>query len=621
MKRRSFLSNCMGALGVVSGAASRATAAKPGSATTSDRHDRALPKLSISTDFGVPAHWARVVEFAQAHGMARLVYWGVDTRDIYLYPKYPGLLPADWRSDVEEARRRIKSAAAATSAAGMEFWFVLQVLEMPAVVAVEAVWNPPSLAHARRQAPQLFNKYGEPDMSSDRVYDFIRDQLDELHQLVPDLAGIEMWVVEDAGVQIASLEHQDISIAAICGRLVESVHDWASQKRIRLDVDLHTAGGDPVTRYGLLRAAQRHDDILVSADNVVGDFNLCLPFHKDLAQAATTNPIAIHFDFNGEYWGRNFVPTSALTQYADHIERALRLGAVYLDGRVATIHNRWSPYANVLPSRLRFYPAIAKTSPNLPLPPDLNIPSTDTLGCFNAEFFCRRVRDPQTQPEDVLGDFLREEFGNRTKPLVPAFLRLQHTLGNLFFADANYYGFQSVLPDPTAMDLGYLSTQLTLPQGTEFPTPEIRQVIAGKRGYKFAFAGWPIPLGHLCAGFGAMVFDKQQGLEEAQELLREVRSATRDLSTADGKFLVRLFEDLEYFARGRRYLFEAQVHYFLLKTGKDSDGFPNRARLAGLCGEIRAVTGEWEKRYPGGRYLMAERLKQWLNILGKFDSA
>jgi len=603
-------------MGVIAGAPSYPLRAAESTAdATVDKDRRQLAKLSLSTDFGAPAHWGRVVEFARAHSISRLVYWGVDAKDIYLYPKYSGLLPADWRAEVEEARERIRSAAAATRNAGMEFWFVFQVLEVPVMVAVEAVWNRPSLAHARRQAPQLFNKYGEPDMSSDRLYDYIREQLHELHALVPDLSGIEMWVVEDAGVQIASLEHQEISMEAICGRLVDSVHDWTSHTGIRLDVDLHTAGGDPNTRNGLLRAAQRHGDVIVSADNVIGDFNLFLPFHQGLVEAAATNPIAVHFDFNGEYWGRNFVPTSALSQYASHIEEARKLGALYLDGRVATIHNRWSPHANVLPSRAQFYPAIAKTSPDLPLPPDLNIPSTDTLGCFNAEFFCRKVRDSQTQPQEVLVDFLHREFGEHSKSLVPAFLRLQHTLGNLFFADTNYYGFQSVLPDPTAMDLGYLSDQLLLPAGTEFPTADIRKVISAKTGYKFAFAGWPTPEGHLCGGTSAIIFDKQAGLEEAQEILREVRKAAQELASTDRDFLVRLFEDLQYFARARRDLIEAQIHYFLLRKGKQMDGFPDRSRLESLCGDIQVVIREWEHRYPGGRYLLAERLKQWLPTL------
>ena len=168
------------------------------------------------------------------------------------------------------------------------------------------------------------------------------------------------------------------------------------------------------------------------------------------------------------------------------------------------------------------------------------------------------------------------------------------------------------------MNLGYLSDQLILPEGAEFPTPELRQMIAGKEGYHFAFAGWPTPLGHLCAGTSSIIFDKQAGLEEAQEILDEVRKTTQNLEATDRDFLVRQFEDLVYVARARRYLIEAQVHYYLLKQGKRVDEFPDRSRLEQLRGSLEAVMRKWETLYPGGRYQVAEQLKDWL---GAFSSA
>ena len=315
--------------------------------------------------------------------------------------------------------------------------------------------------------------------------------------------------------------------------------------------------------------------------------------------------------------GAELRPTSALEQYATHIEEARKWGALYIDGRVSTAHDGESPHANVLPSRRSYYPALAKVSSATPLPRNLEIPSTDTLGCFNAQFFCRRVKDPQSQPPDAVLDFACREFGQNSKALVPPFLRLQHVLANLFFADTNYYGAQSLIPDAAFMELGYLSTHITLPQGAEFPTAEIRNVISSKRGYKLAFAGWPTPVGHICAGSSSIIFDKQDGLEEAQQILREVRKAAQDLGSTDRDFLVPLFEDLEYFARARRYLIEAQVHYYLLKRGNREDGFPDRSRLADLRSKLEVVMQEWETRYPGGRYLMAERLKNWVQILSK----
>jgi hypothetical protein len=573
------------------------------------------PRLSLSTDSGTPAHWGRVVDFARTHSVSRLVYWGIDGKDVYLYPKYPGLLPTDWRGEVEEARQRFRNAAAATTQAGMEFWYVFQVLQLPVVSAVETVWDRPSTAHARLHAPQLFNKFDEPDMESANVYQFIADQLDEVRSLAPQLKGIELWVMECAGVQVGALEHQQISTESICGRIVGAVHSYLAKSGIALDVDLHTAGGDPVARAGLLHAAQQFPDVMVSGDNVVGDFNPFLPFNKHLADAAATNPIAVHFDLNGEYWGRNFVPTSALNQYSVHIEEARKLGASYIDGRVSTAHDKWSPHANVLPSRRRLYPGLGKVSDGKPLPADLDIPSTDTLACVEAEFFCRRVNDPQVQPQDSARDSLCREFGPEAKALVPTYMRLEHNLGNLFFADRNYYGFQSVLPDSANMDLGYLSTQITLPEGTEFPTPDLRKEITAKRGYRFAFAGWPVPLGHLCGGTSAILFDKEQGLAEGEEIRSQAKDVLRHHAPADRAFLDRLFEDLVYFAKSRRLLMEAQVHYYLLKRGLQGDTPPDPARLKKLSEDIRGLAEEWSARYPGGRYLLAERLLPWVKTM------
>jgi hypothetical protein len=603
-------------MGLIAGGSSPVSLAGNSARTASAGGDnQQKAKLSLSTDFANPAHWDRVIEFASKHEVSRLVYWGFDSfdsRGVFLYPRRPKLLPEQSRVQVERERGLLRSAAAKTTRAGMEFWYVFPVLQLP-VVGTDS--KPPTLDHARQAAPDLFNKDGEPDMASDKIYEYLGNQISELRELAPQLSGIELWCVEGAAVEVASLQRQGLSTPAICARIVDTAHACLAHTSIRLDVDLHTPGGDPVTRKGLLNAAKRHRDVIVSADNVIGDFNLFLPFHMDLVEAAKTNPIAVHFDLNGEYWGRNFVPTSALDQYVAHIEEARRLGAVYLDGRVATVHNVWSPHANVLPSRLKFYPKIAGISAAAPLPPDLFIPSTDTLGCFNAEFFCRRGKDPQTQARDVLVDFLSREFGEHAKSMVPAFLRLQHTLGNLFFADTNYYGFQSILPSSSLMGLGYLSDQLILPEGTEFPTPELRKMISGKGGYHFAFAGWPTPLGHLCAGTSAIIFDKQAGLEEAQEILGEVRKAAQDLESTDRDFLVRQFEDLVCMARARRYLIEAQVHYYLLKQGKRVDEFPDRSRLEQLRESLEAIMHEWETRYPGGRYQVAEQLKDWLGNL------
>lgn len=302
-------------------------------------------KLGLSTDFGSERHWTRLVEFASAHAVDRLVWWGDCSHyqgDPFVYRKYPGLLPDDKREGAEHVAGSLRYAAELARGVGMEIWCVYQVLQLPDVKLARAVM------------PELFNAEGEPDMAGDLVYQLIRDQVGELIERVPWLHGVEMWIMEGATVQIARLKHQRQSTAEICARIVDTVHQELAPRGIRLAQDLHTSGGDTITLNGLFAAAARHPDVLLSGDNVVGDFHLFLPFNPHLVRAAETNPVQVHYDVNGEYWGRNYVPTSGLQLYAAHIEEARKLGVEYVDGRVATGHDTWSPYANVLPSRLRY---------------------------------------------------------------------------------------------------------------------------------------------------------------------------------------------------------------------------------------------------------------------------
>ena len=87
MRRCDFLLGCTSA--TLAGLTPKGSSARESSSGRLDASPRGLvrPKLSLSTDFGAPAHWGRVVEFARTHSVSRLVYWGVDCKHVYLYPK------------------------------------------------------------------------------------------------------------------------------------------------------------------------------------------------------------------------------------------------------------------------------------------------------------------------------------------------------------------------------------------------------------------------------------------------------------------------------------------------------------------------------------------------------
>lgn len=564
-----------------------------------------------------------MVAFAAEHGADRMVYWEDPAVAKFtapcLYPLYPGLLPDRDRPTVEQLREHMRRAAEMTTAAGMEFGYAFQVLEFPEIdrapsMSPDGLWQAPELERLHAACPRLFNRHGEPDMAGDFVYQFILDQLDELIELVPGLCGVETYVTEVATAGIATLRHQELPVEEICARIVDTVHDHTARSGREMIVDIHSSGGDPVMRAALLKAAQRHPDIIVSCDNVIGDFHLHLPFNKYLVRAAETNPVQVRFDADGENWGRNFVPTGALDQYAAHLEEARAIGAFCVDARLSTVHDATTPHANVLPSRRRFYPGLAAVDDAKPLPHDLEITVTDALGAFNAEFFLRRARDAEARPEDALREFLRREFGASAERLAPTFMKLEALLGKLFYADKNYYAGQSRPPTPECVRCYALNFHMAYAPGTSFPTGEV--LAQTNETTHVAFDEWPTPLGHKCAGPWAMIREKEDALAEATRMLEEVKRVGPQLGPEDRAFLTRQFEDLVRFAEAYRFLLEAQARYFVAAAGRTVEELPDVAGLERVLAELERIAARWEARYPGGRYHLAETLRQWIKIMG-----
>ncbi|MBN2581343.1 MAG: hypothetical protein JXB10_20345 [Pirellulales bacterium] len=555
-------------------------------------------KLALSTDFGNENHWRRVIEFAKTHEVERLVYWsygeicGMPTP--WTYPGRPSeFLGAGERKMALQVQTSLRCSAKMTSEAGMEFWYVYQGLMMP------------DLDRLRRIAPELFNRHGEPDMAGDAIYAFIAGQLEELHALAPELDGIEVWIMECANVQIFRLAHQPLSTAEIIERMVATIHKACRKYGWEMTLDLHTAAGNTQTLQAIFAAAKRRPDVIISGDNVIGDFSLALPFNRHLHEAAKTNRVCVHFDLNGEYWGRNYVPTSALRQYERDLEEARRLGVESVNGRISTAHDVWSPHGNILPRYRKEYPPFTNRS--------LQITCTDTLGRLNAHFFCRRARDPSVTREQAAKEFLVEQFGNSAESLVPVFLRVEEVDQGIFFMGGNYFAAQSVVRDPWHYPLWGWNEYMTLPAGTPFPTSEM---LAAKRG-SAAFAGWPTPVGHRTPGPRAILAEKAAAQHSAEQLLEQVKTASASLDPQDRKFLIRQFEDLVFFSRIYRLAAELDVNATLLKRNASWDGLPDRQALERTVQELRRVRDEWKTRYPADSFGLIKLID---NALSRYDS-
>lgn len=549
-------------------------------------------KLALSTDFGSENHWRRLIEFAKTHEVERLVYWsygeicGFPTP--WTYPNRPeNFLDKAERQQALEVQASLRRSATMTSDAGMKFWYVYQALMMP------------DLRRARKVAPELFNREGEPDMAGDAIYALVAGQLDELHALAPDLEGIEVWIMECANVQIFRLAHQGLSTEEIIERLVATIHDACRKYGWKMTLDLHTAVGNTETLHAILAAARKRPDVIVSGDNVIGDFSLVLPFNERLRNAAKTNPVSVHFDLNGEYWGRNYVPTSALGQYERDLENARRLGVECVNGRVSTAHDCWSPHGNFLPRYRNEYPPFENRS--------LQVCCTDTLGRLNAHFFCRRARDPSVSREEATKEFLTEQFGESAVSLAPVFLKVEEVNRGIFFMDGNYFSAQTITRSPVLHRLWGWDEHIASPAGTPFPTDAMK-----RRGGMAAFAGWPVPVGHRTSGPRAILAEKTAAERTAKSLLEQVKAAGPSLEPEDRAFLVRQFEDLLLFARIYRLVAEVEAHGLLLARKTTVDGLPDRKTFDRAVKELRDVRAEWLKRYPADPWGVAKLIDDGL---------
>ncbi|MHB9035794.1 MAG: hypothetical protein ACYC64_03945 [Armatimonadota bacterium] len=497
----------------------------------------------------------------------------------------------------------------------------------------------PPAEHISSRYSGFFNESGEIDFSNKAVYEFLCDQLEELHDLVTGLSGIEMWVMEGAQTIVSRLEHQTLPINDIMKRIVDVVYEKTTALGIMLAVDLHTAGANRPALEGLLTAAQRHPKIIVSADNVIGDFNLNLPFNEHLRRAKVTNPIQVHFDVNGEYWGRNFVPTCALTQYTAHIEEARSLGAEYIDGRIATCHDLWSSSAEVLPSRRILYPALSSDESNdqsndQNVRLDESVSKTtsgfgseflwrstknvqvccfDTLSGFNAEFFCRRVKDSSTEPLSIVREFLCREFGPEAADLASVFIDVESVAARLYFANTNYFFVQSV--PPALRHAGFFGHDVHFVAASGSPIPPVEGLgippvdLGGMS--RAQFMGWPTPLGLRASGPDAMISEKRSMLVDATCLLAGARAATENISPEHRTFIIHQFEDFIYFARAADALLEAMVYYFHYVHERDHEFASDLSNMHARLQDIEVISSEWEERYPDDRWVISARLRSW----------
>ncbi|MDD5677642.1 MAG: hypothetical protein PHW60_06565 [Kiritimatiellae bacterium] len=562
-------------------------------------------KLGLQSDFGSPRHWQRLVEFAQAHSVDRLVFLcGASNGFIepYLFPHYPGLLTEAERQHRQVIRRYLEQAARMVERSGIEFWYWFNVLQLPKAADR---W--------RALAPGLFNTEGEPDMESPMVYQVLNEQIDEILEIAPRLTGLAVWICEISTIVISSLKSQSLSMEEIAAKIVDALHAKCVRHGLQLSFNLHSDAY--VFSEALLAAARKYPDIIVADDSTAGDHHLNLPFNPRVRRAAVTNPVQVGFDLNGEYWGRNFYPTAALGHYEQFLNEARALGASWVEGRIATEHDSWSPYPNVLPSRRPLYPALAGWRAEDPIPKDMELCCFDTLGGFNAEFFCRYVKDPSVNPKAEVCAFLKAEFETDLPELADVLMEVEAVNARMFFAGHGYFGIQSCLPGRFEA----MRWSQVMLDDVRFVTPAgelLRFPIGGRSLFSSIpfFAGVDFPTAR-CPGPHALIAEKQEALNDARDLRARAGRATACLAPDSRQFIMRHFEDWVWYAQGAALLLEAMVHYYHLCAEKQNRDIPNPERLAQVLREMLETAEAWKRRQPHDEWCNAKALRYWHRII------
>ena len=573
-------------------------------------------KIGLETGFNSRYHWERLVEYSSENKLDYLMYQFTMRGDHWLYHRYPGIIPARELELFETKCQKLKAAGTLCKDAGMDFWVWYEAINLPDRIS--------------EVAPELFNSYGEPDMSGEPVYELLGNQIDELVKIIPNLTGISAWIMECAKTVVSRLKHQTISMGEIAGRIVETLCAKCREHNIELAVCLHTAGADYPFKVGLKEAVLSHDEIILEADDVIGDFSLCQPFQSDIASTPKNHPSMIVFDLEGEYRGRNFLPTSALDQFRIHIDKAKEVGVSHVTGRIVTAHDRWSPHFNALPSKRAYYldGAGVEIKENEPLPNTIETCCFDTLGGFNTDFLINYIRDAKVKPVAVVEAFLKKEFKKDLPDLARVFVEVERVAAGIHSADCNRFSVQSVVPTRNLALLFGSDIQYTTPAGSYFPPPEGvtepsdlanraasgpgRSHSGGRMpGLRSPLVGHPVRVENRSIGPHALILEKQQALLDAEDLLERVKASVEELKPGDRTYIVDHFEYFVLFCRSCAVLLEAMVHYYHIVMEKKCRDIPDRGRFSELTDEIKSVAEQWKERQPHDEWKMHARLSEW----------
>ena len=376
--------------------------------------------------------------------------------------------------------------------------------------------------HIREDFPHLFPGGVErPDWNSQVTYDFVREQLEELFTMYPDLAGITAASDEMSSFNIGHVLSPGTpeERRAWTRRLVETVEEVCTRFGKRCYWDLHGSGKtflNALVEFGKDRpGGLRLRAESVPCEQVFSDKFASYPFEKVAAAGDGMCDHDIHMEGMQDFpWLPNIIDRYIVRHTRAGIKAGLRGGGAM-----------WYIY------RPHYSPV-------------------NDLSQINMELLSRLLWNPDESLDRIWNRWLNRRFGRTGAQAASHLLRSAHPVLNdiLYFNNTNatfwfQYGFPKNLAWLMRPTWGQL-IEYFQPPGTPLYAHPFSAVNKERA----------IPISQMRE-------EKRRAVSQAGELLRYLESHKRDFDGGDYRTLLPRYVALLYYARAAEQLVEALYNF------------------------------------------------------------
>ncbi|MDD5678723.1 MAG: hypothetical protein PHW60_12170 [Kiritimatiellae bacterium] len=409
----------------------------------------------------------------------------------------------------------------------------------------------------REDLPHLFSDGREtPDFDSQSPYDFIREQLEELFDLYPDLAGISAEMAEMAtfplsfqqslGAGYTPLFTPEQRIRWIV-RAAETVEEVCARYGRVCFWDMHGSGNTSLEAL-LIAAKKRLGGLRLRAESTqieqtFGDNFPSYPFAKVAEAGDGMADHDVHMEGLCEYpWLPNIADRYGVRHTKAGLDAGLRGGGVMW----CLLHPYYSPI--------------------------------NDLGAINNELVSRLIWDPEESVDVIWARWLARRFGGKAAPVAGHLLRHTQEVFNgiAYFNNLNACCWFQQNGFPQSLRNADIWVEYFQPAGTPL--------------YAISFCGAAreraVPMAQMRA-------EKQAALRRAQDLVEYLARHRVDFRACDYRTLLPRYLALAYAARYSAALTEAMWNFVNLHIhAYDPDCSDPRQGLERSLGEMSALYQE-----------------------------